>query len=112
MTIEEKIAVMTAYENGKLIEIKGGIYTEWQHVNNPTFDFINFEYRVFKWNAKAKESMLGKTIRHGGHIKLIVAITHDYMCTSLDSFSFDSPMPDLDIKSDGKWVPFKDYKPE
>lgn len=46
MTHEEMIAVITAYEEGKMIQFKDKSYGEWQDCPEPVWNFSNSYYRV------------------------------------------------------------------
>ena len=45
MKIEEQIAVMQAFEEGKEIEIYDGLKKEWVDIENPNWDWSNCVYR-------------------------------------------------------------------
>lgn len=45
-TIEEKIAVMQAFADGKEIECKEICYTEWQKTVDPLWDWYSTDYRI------------------------------------------------------------------
>lgn len=118
MTIDEKIAVMTSYKEGKQIEIKGGVYLDWNNTSTLDFDFINFEYRIkpdekpFKWNLDNAEILLGKIVKWEGELCTIVDITTVRFRTAKYSFYLDTKCSDLQIKIGNKWILFKDYNPE
>lgn len=49
MKVSEQIAIMKAYEDGKTIEQKGVVETEWQsveYIEDYPFDFVMNEYRI------------------------------------------------------------------
>lgn len=76
-TIEEKIAVMQAYADGKTIECYGYSYlNNWTEVENPRWDWWNYDYRVKQEPKKPKyrpykdaEECFKDVIKHGGWIK-------------------------------------------
>lgn len=47
MNTKEKIEVMQAFEDGKLIEFSNGD-GDWKHVGEPSWDWACFEYRIKK----------------------------------------------------------------
>lgn len=44
MTIEEMMAVLTAYKEGKKIQVK--VHDDWLDEPNPSFDFSHITYRI------------------------------------------------------------------
>lgn len=76
-TIEEKIAVMQAYVDGKTIECYGYSYlNNWTEVENPRWDWWNYDYRVKQEPKKPKyrpykdaAECFKEVQKHGGWIK-------------------------------------------
>lgn len=60
MKVNEQIAIMKAYADGKPIERKGVEETEWQsieYIENYPFDFILSEYRIKQETSRPFESV-------------------------------------------------------
>lgn len=72
-TIEEMIAVMTAYKEGKTIEIRKG--TSWEEVKVPAWNWVNYKYRVKpepKWRPyKDAEECFADVQKHGEWVREI-----------------------------------------
>ena len=47
-TIEEKIAIMQAFANGKKIEIYNKRLKKWHEIEDPKWDWLDSEYRIKK----------------------------------------------------------------
>ena len=119
MTIHEKIAVMTAYHEGKEIEIKRNEIATWSTcIGELEFNFQNYEYRIkpekkpFLWNIENSEILLGKVVKYVEGIYLITKVRQKYFGTNHHEFYFVDFPKDLQIKIDNKWILFKDYRPE
>ena len=46
MGIKEQIAVMQAFAEGKKIEIRDRYNKEWSNIEDPTWDWVGFDYRI------------------------------------------------------------------
>ncbi|HPX44842.1 MAG TPA: hypothetical protein PK626_00420 [Bacteroidales bacterium] len=47
-TIEEKIAIMQAFADGKKIEIYNKRLKKWEDIEDPHWDWMDSEYRIKK----------------------------------------------------------------
>ena len=116
MTIDEKIAVMTAFRDGKQIEFLS--INGWKEIDTPSWNFLNHEYRIkpseklFDLNFENTEILLGKIVRYKRSSYTIICVSGFSFSTKYHDFSLSSMDPDLEIKTDNKWILFKDYKPE
>lgn len=118
MTIDEKIAVMTAYREGKQIETGNRVNDNWTTcTNEPAFNFQNFEYRIkqeespFQWSYDKAEVLLGKMTRNEYCSSIITYIDEIQFRHGLDFYKYNCT-DKIEIKIDGNWIPFQDYKPE
>lgn len=93
MKVNEQIAIMQAYEDGKTIERKGYEETEWkslEYVGNYPFDFVANEYRIAtepKYRPyESVEEAFNEAKKHGfwlkevssGSLILIDSFSEDY----------------------------------
>lgn len=102
MKVNEQIAIMMAYENGKTIERKSRYKdTEWQtveYIENYPFDFVHSEYRI-KLECKYRpydstEEVFNEAKKHGfwtkrkssGFITLIGSIGNNFGEVYIDGF--------------------------
>lgn len=46
MGINQQIAVMQAFAEGKKIEIRGRRSKEWSDIEDPSWDWVGFDYRI------------------------------------------------------------------
>ena len=118
MTIDEKIAVMTASKEGKKVERKSKGSERWIHcIGEPEFNFHYYEYRIkqeespFEWNLDKAEVLLGKMTRNEYCSSIITYIDEIQFRHGLDFYKYNCT-DKIEIKIDGNWIPFQDYKPE
>lgn len=86
MTIEEKIAVMQAFKEGKEIESKINFGVEWHDTATPSWDFSTFEYRVKPEPEPPKyvpfsfdDDLVGKVVINGNIKAIILAQKVDFV---------------------------------
>ena len=118
MTLDEKIAVMIAYKEGKKIEIKNKGTSNWTlYIGEPRFSFHDYDYRIkqekkpFLWNIENSEILLGKMTRNEYCSSIITYIDEIQFKHGVNFYNYNCT-DNLEIKIDGNWIPFQDYKPE
>ena len=119
MTIDEKIAVMTAYKEGKEIESRPNAQPgdNWWKCPCPVFLFETVDYRIapegkpFQWNFDNAEALLGKMTRNEYCSSIIIYIDEIQFRHGVSFYKYNCT-DNLEIKIDGNWIPFQDYKPE
>lgn len=92
MKVNEQIAIIKAYEDGKTIEKKGQDDTEWksiEYIEDYPFDFVGYEYRI-KQEPKYKpfesvEEAFNEAKKHGFWVK---EVSSGFLIL-IDSFSED-----------------------
>lgn len=90
-TIQEMIAVMQAYADGKEIELAPNCYTNkiWKDTSNPAWDWNQFDYRVkeepkqpeyIPFSFEDAEQLVGKVIKSKDEnwIELLTFFDEDY----------------------------------
>lgn len=68
MTLDEQIAVMTAFKNGKKIEYRyceTGSRAEWEKCLEPQWNWASFEYRVEPKKVKVWVALARSPLRDG-----------------------------------------------